>query len=44
MPEIELFMARYDKNNDKKLLFSEFTKAFTPRDDFYQSKVQSRSS
>lgn len=42
--DIDLFMARYDKNNDKKLLFSEFTKAFTPLDDYYSSKLNHRSS
>lgn len=28
--ELELFLARYDKNNDRRLRFSEFTDAFTP--------------
>ena len=44
MGDIDLFMARYDKNGDKKLLFSEFTKAFTPLDDYYSQKLNHRSS
>jgi hypothetical protein len=34
MEDVDLFMMRYDKNQDKKLLFSEFAKAFTPIDEY----------
>ena len=40
--DVDLFMGRYDKNGDKRLLFSEFTKAFTPQDDYYSKKLSSK--
>jgi Ca2+-binding EF-hand superfamily protein len=42
--DIELFIKRYDKNNDRKLRFSEFCDAFTPLDAYYGSLLNKRTS
>lgn len=40
--DIELFMVRYDKNNDRKIRFSEFSAAFSPLDSYLHQKLQLR--
>jgi Ca2+-binding EF-hand superfamily protein len=42
--ELELFVKRYDKNNDLRLRFSEFSDAFTPVDAYYASLLNRRTS
>ncbi len=42
--ELDLFFARYDKNQDKIIRFSEFCDAFTPLDSYYGSLLNRRSS
>jgi hypothetical protein len=40
--DLELFIKRYDKNNDRRLRFSEFSDAFTPLDAYYGSLLNKR--
>ena len=42
--ELELFVKRYDKNNDLRLRFSEFCDAFTPLDNYYSTLLNRRTS
>lgn len=42
--ELELFIKRYDKNNDRRLRFSEFADAFSPLDNYYASLLNKRTS
>ena len=40
--EVELFITRYDRNNDRRLTFSEFSEAFLPTDSYYSHMVNRR--
>ena len=40
--ELELFIKRYDKNQDSRIRFSEFTDSFTPLDPYYGQLVNRR--
>ena len=42
MEDIELFIARYDKNADRRIRFAEFSAAFTPVDPFYRDSLAGR--
>ncbi len=42
--ELDLYIKRYDKNNDKRIRFSEFSDSFTPSDAYYGSLVNRRTS
>jgi hypothetical protein len=42
--ELELFFARYDKDRDGRLRFTEFSDAFVPLDFYAASKVNNRGS
>ena len=42
--ELDLYIKRYDKNNDKRIRFSEFSDSFTPIDAYYGSLVNRRTS
>ena len=42
--ELDLFIKRYDKNNDLRLRFSEFCDAFTPLDNYYGTLLNRRTS
>ena len=42
--DLELFIKRYDKNEDRRLRFSEFCDAFTPLDAYYANLVNKRTS
>mmetsp|Transcript_7231 Transcript_7231/g.5496 ORF Transcript_7231/g.5496 Transcript_7231/m.5496 type:complete len:192 (+) Transcript_7231:183-758(+) len=44
MDEIDLFVARYDKNNDRRIKFSEFVYAFAPVDPYLCEKANQRKS
>ena len=37
--DVELFIARYDRDNDRKISFLEFSMAFSPIDPFYKEKL-----
>jgi Ca2+-binding EF-hand superfamily protein len=41
--EVELVVARYDRNHDKRLNFSQFSEAFLPVDSHYASMLNRRS-
>lgn len=40
--DVELFIARYDRDNDRKISFLEFSMAFSPIDPFYKEKLVGR--
>jgi len=40
--DLELYIKRYDKNNDHRLRFSEFADSFTPLDAYYGSLLNKR--
>jgi Ca2+-binding EF-hand superfamily protein len=42
MSDIELYVARYDKDQDRRLKFSEFAYSFAPLDPFYHDKIMER--
>jgi hypothetical protein len=42
LEDIELIIARYDRDNDRRIKFSEFTSAFSPIDPFYKEKLIQR--
>lgn len=42
--ELELYIKRYDKNNDMRLRFSEFSDSFTPVDAYYSGLLNRRTS
>jgi hypothetical protein len=44
LDDIELLMARYDKDKDRRLKFSEFTQAFAPIDPYLNEKANARKS
>ena len=44
MDELDLFFARYDKNSDGRIRFSEFCDAFTPLDVYYGTLLNRRTS
>jgi Ca2+-binding EF-hand superfamily protein len=44
LEDIELFMARYDRDSDRKLRFSEFCDAFTPLNKMHADMLNRRSS
>ena len=44
MSDIDLFLARYDRDQDSKLRFSEFCDAFTPLDRMHAQLINNRKS
>lgn len=42
--ELELYVKRYDKNNDSRIRFSEFSDSFTPTDPYYAALLNRRTS
>jgi hypothetical protein len=42
LDDIELILVRYDRDNDRRLKFSEFSYAFSPIDTFYKEKLAVR--
>lgn len=42
--ELELYIKRYDKNNDHRLRFSEFSDSLTPLDAYYSNLLNRRTS
>lgn len=42
MEDVDLFLARYDRDQDRKLRFSEFCDAFTPMDKFHSDLINRR--
>jgi Ca2+-binding EF-hand superfamily protein len=42
--EVKLYVKRYDKNGDEKLKFSEFCDSMVPKDAYYASQLNRRSS
>ena len=44
LEDVDLFLARYDRDNDRKLRFSEFCDAFTPMDKFHADIINRRQS
>jgi len=44
LEEIDLFMARYDRNKDRRIKFSEFCTAFAPIDPYLGDKANARKS
>ena len=39
-----MFVARYDRNKDRRIKYSEFTNAFAPIDPYLQDKANARKS
>jgi len=44
LEELELYLKRYDKNQDNRIRFSEFCDSFSPVDPYYASVVNKRTS
>jgi hypothetical protein len=42
MEDIELYLARYDKDKDRRIRFSEFASSFSPIDPYYNDKINAR--
>jgi len=42
--ELDLYIKRYDKNNDLRIRFSEFCDSLTPTDSYYATLVNRRTS
>ncbi len=42
LDDIQLLLARYDKDHDQRLRFSEFASAFTPIDPYYADRLNSK--
>ena len=40
--EVELFITRYDRDQDRRLTFLEFSEAFLPQDPYYANLLNRR--